>query len=163
MGIDAGGLTRDFYIELSRAMFVPDYSLFTLTSNGVTFHPNNQSHVNPEHLNFFKFIGRMIGKAIFDNHLLELQLSKPLYKMMVGEDLTFDDLNDFDNDFYRSYVWIMKQNAEGLGLTFAMSREYFGRYDTVELVENGSQIDVTNENKIKYLEAIGYYQMYQRT
>jgi hypothetical protein len=105
----------------------------------------------------------MIGKAIFDNHLLELQLSKPLYKMMVGEDLTFDDLNDFDNDFYRSYVWIMKQNAEGLGLTFAMSREYFGRYDTVELVENGSQIDVTNENKIKYLEAIGYYQMYQRT
>lgn len=39
-GIDAGGLTRDFFIELSRALFNPNYSLFSLTSNGVTFHPN---------------------------------------------------------------------------------------------------------------------------
>jgi E3 ubiquitin-protein ligase HUWE1 len=39
-GIDAGGLTRDFYVELSRAMFNPNYSLFTPTSNGVSFHPN---------------------------------------------------------------------------------------------------------------------------
>ena len=90
-GADAGGLTRDFFIELSRAMFNPNYSLFNLTSNGVTYYPNSQSYVNPDHLNFFKFIGRMIGKALFDGHLLECYFSKPLYKMMVGLDITFED------------------------------------------------------------------------
>ena len=49
-GQDAGGLTRDFFIELSRAMFGPNYSLFNLTDNGVTYYPNPQSSVNPDHL-----------------------------------------------------------------------------------------------------------------
>lgn len=90
-GVDAGGLARDFFIELSRSMFNPNYSLFKLTSNGVTYYPNDQSHVNPEHLNYFRFVGRIIGKALFDGHLLECYFSKPLYKMMVGEDLCFED------------------------------------------------------------------------
>jgi len=81
-GIDAGGVRRDFYIELSRAMFNADYSLFTNASNGVSFYPNPKSFVNSEHLNFFRFIGRMIGKAVFDGELLELEFSKPLFKMM---------------------------------------------------------------------------------
>lgn len=80
-----GGVTRDFMIELSRAMFNPNYSLFNLTSNGVSYYPNAQSYVNPDHLNFFKFIGRVIGKAVFDGNLLECYFSKPLYKCMVGE------------------------------------------------------------------------------
>ena len=100
VGIDAGGLRRDFYIELSKAMFDPNYSLFTRTSNGVTFHPNQKSHVNPEHLNFFRFIGQFIGKSLYDGELLELHLSKPIYKMMVGEDLLFEDLEDLDNLFH---------------------------------------------------------------
>lgn len=73
-------------------MFNANFSLFTETSNGVTLHPNQQSHVNPDHLNFFKFIGRVIGKALYDGELLELHLSKPMYKMMVGDDLMFEDL-----------------------------------------------------------------------
>lgn len=83
-GVDAGGLTRDFFIELSKDMFNLKYGLFTLTSNGVSYHPNSQSYINADHLNFFKFIGRMIGKALFDGQLLECYFSKPLYKMMVG-------------------------------------------------------------------------------
>ena len=65
-GIDASGLTREFYTELSRAMFNPDYSLFNLTSNGVSYYANSQSYINQDHKAYFKFIGRMVGKAIFD-------------------------------------------------------------------------------------------------
>ena len=54
-------------------MFNADYSLFTNASNGVSFYPNQKSHVNSDHLNFFRFIGRMIGKAVFDGELLELE------------------------------------------------------------------------------------------
>lgn len=130
-GVDAGGVTRDFYIELSRALFNANFSLFTETSNGVTFHPNQQSHVNPDHLNFFKFIGRVIGKALYDGELLELHLSKPMYKMMVGDDLMFEDLQDFDFAFHRSCLWTMKEDITDLGLTFSVSKDYFGRVDVV--------------------------------
>lgn len=126
-GIDAGGVTRDFYIALSREMFNPNYSLFTPTSNGVTFHPNTQSHVNPDHLNFFRFIGRIIGKALFDDNLLELHFSKPMYKMMVGDDLDFEDLRDLDNEFFKSADWTLKNDPSNLGLTFAVNLDYFGQ------------------------------------
>lgn len=43
-----------------------------------------------------------------------------------------------DNEFYRSCVWTMKENAEGLGLTFSVNRDYFGRIEMQNLVENGS-------------------------
>ena len=44
-GQDAGGLTRDFFIELSRQMFNPMYSLFILSSNGSTYYPNPKSSI----------------------------------------------------------------------------------------------------------------------
>lgn len=49
-GQDVGGLTRDFFIELSREMFNPNYSLFNLMSNGVSYFPNPNSGVVAEHL-----------------------------------------------------------------------------------------------------------------
>lgn len=49
-GIDAGGLIRDFFIELSKQMFKSDYALFDLCSNGTSFHPSTKSNVNPDHL-----------------------------------------------------------------------------------------------------------------
>jgi hypothetical protein len=39
-GMDVGGLTRDFFIELSKEMFNPNYSLFTKSANGSTYMPN---------------------------------------------------------------------------------------------------------------------------
>lgn len=93
-GQDVGGLTRDFFIELSREMFNPNYSLFNLMSNGVSYFPNPNSGVVAEHLQYFKFIGRIIGKSLFDGCLLECYFAKPLYKMMIGDELCFEDLEE---------------------------------------------------------------------
>lgn len=99
-GIDAGGVSRDFFIELSKEMFNPSYALFKPTSNGVSFHPNPSSSLNPDHLAFFKFVGRVIGKAILEGIHLDCHFSKPFYKMMLGEDLSFDDLEDMENSLH---------------------------------------------------------------
>lgn len=88
-GQDAGGLTRDFFIELSREMFNPNYSLFNLSSSGSTYYPNPKSYVEADHLRYFKFIGRVIGKALLDECLLECYFVKSLYKIMTGEPLNF--------------------------------------------------------------------------
>ena len=70
-GIDAGGVTREWYLKLSQQIFNPNYALFTQSAESTTFQPNPDSHVNPDHLLYLKFVGRFIGKAIVDGHLLD--------------------------------------------------------------------------------------------
>lgn len=159
-GIDASGLTREFYTELSRSMFNPDYSLFNLTSNGVSYYANSQSYINPDHINFFKFVGRMVGKAIFDGQLLECFFARSLYKMMIGEELFFEDLSDMDNDFFRSLRWYLENDVTDLCQYFAITRDYFGKYQEIELKQGGSNIEVNNGNKEEFVQLFAIDKMY---
>lgn len=62
-GVDAGGLTREWFSLLARDMFNPNYALFRREGSKSEFnHPNPLSSINPDHLHYFKFIGRIIGK-----------------------------------------------------------------------------------------------------
>jgi hypothetical protein len=62
-GQDAGGLLREWYMIISREIFNPMYALFTVSpGDRVTYMINPSSHCNPNHLCYFKFVGRVIGK-----------------------------------------------------------------------------------------------------
>lgn len=62
-GQDAGGLLREWYVIISREIFNPMYALFTVSpGDRVTYMINPSSHANPNHLFYFKFVGRVIGK-----------------------------------------------------------------------------------------------------
>lgn len=108
-------------------MFNPNYSLFNLTSNGVSYFPNAHSYVNQDHLAYFKFIGRIIGKALFDGELLECHFSKPLYKMMLGEDLSVDDLEDLDNNYFNNVIWSLKNDVTDLEYYHYVDQDFFGK------------------------------------
>ena len=75
-GIDAGGLTREWYLVLSREIFNPNYALFTTAADGTTFQPNPLSMINMNHLDYFKFVGRIIGKAICDGQLMDAHFTR---------------------------------------------------------------------------------------
>lgn len=61
---DAGGVKKEWFLCVSREIFDASYALFEPSSSGNTYHPNPKSYVNPEHLNYFKFIGRFAAKAL---------------------------------------------------------------------------------------------------
>lgn len=75
-GIDAGGLTREWFSVISKEIFNPNYALFTATADGLTFQPNPLSNINSNHLDYFKFVGRVIGKAICDGHLMDAHFTR---------------------------------------------------------------------------------------
>ena len=60
-GIDAGGLTREWYQSLSRVIFDKGALLFTTVGNESTFQPNPNSVYQTEHLSYFKFVGRVVS------------------------------------------------------------------------------------------------------
>ena len=42
----------------------------------MTYTINDFSHINSNHLCYFKFVGRVIAKAIYDNKLLECYFTR---------------------------------------------------------------------------------------
>jgi E3 ubiquitin-protein ligase HUWE1 len=68
-GIDGGGLTREWYQILAREIFNQNYALFSISSTGNTYQPTKLSriHERGQHLSYFKFIGQVIGKALYDS------------------------------------------------------------------------------------------------
>ena len=76
-GQDAGGLLREWYVIISREIFNPMYALFKVSpGDKVTYTIYEQSQTNPNHLDYFKFVGRVIAKAIYDNKLLECYFAR---------------------------------------------------------------------------------------
>lgn len=85
-GQDAGGLLREWYIIISREIFNPMYALFrTSPGDRVTYTINPSSHCNSNHLSYYKFVGRIIAKAVYDNKLLECYFTRSFYKHIIGQ------------------------------------------------------------------------------
>ena len=85
-GQDAGGLLREWYVIISREIFNPNYALFkTSSGDRVTYTINDFSHINSNHLCYFKFVGRVIAKAIYDNKLLECYFTRSFYKHILAK------------------------------------------------------------------------------
>jgi E3 ubiquitin-protein ligase HUWE1 len=164
-GQDAGGLTRDFFTELSKELFNQNYSLFRKSDNGSTYMPNSKSYVQVDHIGYFKFVGKVIAKAILDNCLLECFFVKSIYKSLVGQKLRFKDLEDFDHNLYVGLNWTLNTkkpaDVEALYETFCIEEDYFGKPQMIDLIPGGSEIDVNYDNRELYVEKKAYYTLYK--
>ncbi len=71
-GLDYGGPAREWFFHLSHQMLNPMYCLFEYTSeHSYTLQINPASGVNPEHLTYFKFVGRVIAMvSVLVSHIL---------------------------------------------------------------------------------------------
>lgn len=155
-GVDAGGVTREWFAALSRQMFNPGYALFNpVASDRTTFHPNSMSGINPEHLTFFKFIGRIIGKALYEGRVLDCHFSRAVYKRILGKAVSLKDMETLDLDYYKSLCWILENDITDVTFeTFSMDVDKFGVTEVVDLIENGREIPVTEENKHEYVRLV---------
>lgn len=123
-GVDAGGVTREWFQILARQMFDPNYALFQpCAADKLTYQPNKASYVNPEHLSFFKFVGRVIGKAIYDGRLLDAYFARSLYRQILGKPVDYRDVEWVDPEYYNSLCWILENDPSALELTFSVEAD----------------------------------------
>lgn len=160
-GVDAGGVTREWFQVLSRQMFNPDYALFIpVASDRTTFHPNKLSHINDQHLMFFKFIGRMIGKALYEGRALDCHFSRAVYKRILGKSVSIKDMETLDLDYYKSLLWMLENDiTEIITETFSIETDDFGVKEVVDLIPNGRNIPVTEDNKNEYVQRVVEYRL----
>lgn len=163
-GLDYGGLSREFFFLLSHEMFNPFYCLFEYSAHdNYTLQINPHSGINPEHLNYFKFIGRVVGLAIFHRRFLDAFFIGALYKMMLSKSVTLSDMEGVDADFHRSLQWMLDNPIEGvLEQTFSTEDERFGQTTIEDLKPGGRDIDVTDVNKKEYVDMMVKWRIQKR-
>ncbi|OAL50240.1 hypothetical protein IQ07DRAFT_680558 [Pyrenochaeta sp. DS3sAY3a] len=155
-GVDAGGVTREWFQVISRQMFNADYALFVpVASDRTTFHPNRLSSINPEHLMFFKFIGRIIGKALYEGRVLDCHFSRAVYKQIMSKQVNLKDMETLDLEYYKSLEWMLNNDiTDIITETFSVEVEAFGVMQVVDLIDGGRDIPVTEDNKHEYIRLV---------
>lgn len=137
-------------------MFNPFYCLFEYSAHdNYTLQINPHSGINPEHLNYFKFIGRVVGLAIFHRRFLDAFFIAAFYKMVLKKKVVLQDMEGVDADFHRNLMWMLDNDIDGiLDLTFSTDDERFGETVTIDLKPGGRDLEVTNDNKREYVEYV---------
>lgn len=156
-GQDAGGLLREWYSIIARSMFDPNYALFMINpGDRVTYMPNPLSHCNANHSQYFKFIGRIIAKAIFDNKYMDCYFTRSFYKHILGIPVRYTDMESVDLQYFKNLVLLLESDIHqlGLDLSFSLDASEFGVNKVIELIPNGSTIPVTNGNKHEYVRLV---------
>lgn len=163
-GLDYGGLSREFFFLLSHEMFNPFYCLFEYSAHdNYTLQINPASGVNPEHLNYFKFIGRCLGLGIFHRRFLDAYFVTAFYKMILRKKVIIADLESVDAELHRGLTWMLENDiTDVIDETFTTTEERFGEMVTVELKPGGADIPVTEENKKDYVSAVVEYRISKR-
>lgn len=153
-GLDYGGVSREFFQQLSHEVFNPAYGLFKYaSSDNYTLQINPNSNINPEHLNYFKFVGRVVGLAVFHRRFLDAFFVGAMYKMMLRKKIILQDLESVDSEMYKSLCWMLENDiTDILYETFSVEEDRFGESVTIDLKPNGRNIDITNENKKEFVE-----------
>mmetsp|Transcript_15912 Transcript_15912/g.26674 ORF Transcript_15912/g.26674 Transcript_15912/m.26674 type:complete len:445 (-) Transcript_15912:1914-3248(-) len=175
-GQDCGGLTREWFTEISKQLVNPKFGLFRLsTLDNSTLIPvsyqkkkhmslvdstifyrwfSGSSSGEIDRLLYYQFFGLIVGKAIYENQLMDCHFSRSFYKLILNLEPDFSDLEAEDPVYFKNIMGMMDYSVEDamLDLTFSAEEQLpDGQIKTVDLKTNGRHVAVTDDNKFEYI------------
>uniref|UniRef100_A0A8D8R4E0 Ubiquitin-protein ligase E3B n=1 Tax=Cacopsylla melanoneura TaxID=428564 RepID=A0A8D8R4E0_9HEMI len=165
-GIDQDGVFKEFLEETIKCVFDPGLNLFKVTSEE-RLYPSPTSYLHDSHLQLFEFVGRMLGKAVYEGIVVDVPFASFFLSQVLGVTQQalyscMDELPSLDTDLYRSLTYIKHYPGDvtDLDLTFSVDEDVMGRLVTHELTPGGKVIPVTNQNKINYIHLMAHFRMH---
>ncbi|KAH8284660.1 hypothetical protein KR018_011151 [Drosophila ironensis] len=162
-GIDGGGVFREFLSELIKTAFDPNRGFFMVTTDNKLYPNPNVADLFEDYEKHYFFIGRILGKAIYENLLVELPLAEFFLTKLAGKysDVDIHQLASLDPELYRNLLYLKDYTGDvsELNLDFTVASSSLGQTQIVELKPQGQSIPVTNSNRIEYLQLIADYKL----
>ncbi|XP_039167339.1 E3 ubiquitin-protein ligase UPL5 [Eucalyptus grandis] len=154
------GVLREWFVLVCQAIFNQQNPLFVACPNDRRrFYPNPASTVEPLHLKYFNFSGRMIGLALMHKVQVGIVLDRVFFLQLGGYSISLEDIRDADPDMYNNCKWILERDPEyidsdALGLTFVREVEELGLRRVVELCDGGKGMVVNSKNRNDYVDLL---------
>jgi len=131
------------------------------------FYSPRQGYPSFERINAFRNVGRLIGLCLLQNELLPIFLQRHVLKYILGRQIRFHDLAFFDPIVYESLRQLVKDSQSKNGAQLLHSLELNFVIDlgpeegggSVELVHNGRDIIVNEQNVYDYVRKYAEYRM----
>ncbi|KAL3283640.1 hypothetical protein HHI36_006779 [Cryptolaemus montrouzieri] len=155
-GIDGGGIFKEFINEVLKTAFDPNRGFFLMTADN-TLYPNPNVHLIVENFaEHYFFIGRLIGKAIFENILVDLPLAEFFLAKLLVDRAPAHYLKSLDPVLYRNLLYLRDYPGDvtDLGLDFTTVHNDLGETKVLELKPNGRNIQVTTDNRLEYIQRL---------
>ncbi|MES1910964.1 MAG: hypothetical protein MHM6MM_003478 [Cercozoa sp. M6MM] len=175
-GVDEGGVRKEFFALIFEKLFDPAFGMFKFNEDTRTywFQPDNFSFEGDVE---FEAIGKLVGLAVFNGVLLDLNFPRLFYKKLLREPASstssdsssaesesrgeiacsLKDLAEFDPELASGLQKLLEYNEGSVEdvfcRTFAVSFEKYGAPVVVSLIPDGDQVPVTEENREDYVKA----------
>lgn len=111
----------------------------------------------------YYFLGRMLGKALYENMLVELPFAGFFLSKLLGTsaDVDIHHLASLDPEVYKNLLFLKSYegDVEELGLNFTVVNNDLGEAQVVELKFGGKDIPVTSANRIAYIHLVADYRL----
>lgn len=171
--IDAGGPYRESFAMYTMELESPALPLLLRTPNGRhaagqhrdkwVFHPGSTSML---HLEMFSFLGKLMGIAIRSKNYLALNIAPIIWKLLVKETPTRDDIEAIDVFHQQSNNRLRNIHKDGIDAD-SFGNCFFETFTAVsiddrvvDLVPGGSTLDLTFENRFEYCDLADQYRMH---
>ncbi|XP_066537591.1 ubiquitin-protein ligase E3C [Hoplias malabaricus] len=163
-GIDGGGIFREFLSELLKSGFNPNQGFFRTTNEGLLYpSPTAEMLIGESFTQHYYFLGRILGKALYENMLVELPFASFFLSKLLGTsaDVDIHHLASLDPEMYRNLLFLKSYegDVEDLGLNFTVVNNDLGEAQVVELKPGGKDIPVTTANRIAYIHLVADYRL----
>jgi len=127
--MDSGGVAREFFSLVAEQTWNSSFGLFVsinTTSGLQAYRVNDHSAMaNELHLQYFRFVGRLLAKALIDGHVVPAHLTRDYYKHFMGQPVSFDDLRDIDATLCDNLLRVSESNdVEALCLDFTVTEVF---------------------------------------
>jgi len=179
---DVGNVgVEKFFVENEKHLLHPNPTVFEdlkarYRAFGFADHDSDVKDELRSLMRQYEFLGRIIGKCLYEGILVDVNFAGFFLKkwaltggtgsapMESGYRANINDVRELDEDLYRGLL-SLKENAdvEQLGLTFTVD-DMIGADDHKQVIErelipNGSNTNVTNENRLLYINRMSWYRL----
>ncbi|KAK5932762.1 hypothetical protein CgunFtcFv8_004440 [Champsocephalus gunnari] len=146
---------------------IPALNLFKTTSGNERLYPSPTSYIHENHLQLFEFVGKMLGKAVYEGLVVDVPFASFFLSQVMGHHHTtfyssIDELPSLDSEFYKNLTSIKRYDGDigDLGLTLSYDEDVMGQLVCHELIPGGKTMTVSNENKISYIHLMAHFRMH---
>uniref|UniRef100_A0A3B3ZGV1 HECT domain-containing protein n=1 Tax=Periophthalmus magnuspinnatus TaxID=409849 RepID=A0A3B3ZGV1_9GOBI len=152
--VDAGGVTKEFFLLLLKELMDPVYGMFTHYKDSNLLWFSDKCFVES---NWFHLIGIICGLAIYNSTVVDLHFPLALYKKLLQVSPTLEDFRELSPTEARSLQQLLDYDGndveETFLLNFSITRENYGMTEVKELVPGGESINVDKNNRKEFVDA----------